>query len=252
MKKDAWKEYFAFSKKERVALTIIIAMILIFVVLPFFYSPKREKILIDTNWKPQMVALETSNPDKNNILPKNPDTSFFQENKTPQSVLFFFDPNTLDEEGWKKLGLKNKTIKTIINYRQKGGQFRKPEDIRKLYGLSKAEADRLVAYVKIAQAPGRTLSENITSEQAFQSSKAERSKIKSIDVNKASEEEWKSLPGIGPVLSNRIIKFRNSIKGFQSIDQVKKTYGLSDSVFNNILPFLTISSEKEKKDTLAE
>jgi DNA uptake protein ComE-like DNA-binding protein len=52
------------------------------------------------------------------------------------------------------------------------------------------------------------------------------------------------LPGIGDVLSKRIVKFRNSIHGFKSIDDIKKTYGLSDSTFQIILPYLTISGDK--------
>jgi hypothetical protein len=49
--------------------------------------------------------------------------------------LFYFDPNTLSAEGWKKLGLRDKTIHTIQNYLGKGGILRNPEDLQKVYGL---------------------------------------------------------------------------------------------------------------------
>jgi hypothetical protein len=48
------------------------------------------------------------------------------------------------------LGLRAKTIQTIINYRSKGGKFKNAEDIRKIWGLRKDEADRLIPYIKIA------------------------------------------------------------------------------------------------------
>ena len=48
-----------------------------------------------------------------------------------------------------KLGLSQKIIHTLINYRSKGGYFKTPEDIRKIYGLSKTDADRLIPYVRI-------------------------------------------------------------------------------------------------------
>jgi competence protein ComEA len=54
---------------------------------------------------------------------------------------------------------------------------------------------------------------------------------KEIDINTATAEEWKALPGIGEVLANRIIKFRERIGGFVSMEQLHKTYGISDSVF---------------------
>ena len=41
--------------------------------------------------------------------------------------LFYFDPNTISTSDWKRLGLRDKTIKTIENYLSKGGHFYKPE-----------------------------------------------------------------------------------------------------------------------------
>jgi competence protein ComEA len=52
------------------------------------------------------------------------------------------------------------------------------------------------------------------------------------------------LPGIGEVLANRIIKFREKIGGFTNIEQVRKTYGINDSVFQRIEVFLSISQVK--------
>ena len=34
----------------------------------------------------------------------------------PEGELFAFDPNILDAAGWKKLGLRDKTINTIQNF----------------------------------------------------------------------------------------------------------------------------------------
>ncbi|ULT43472.1 hypothetical protein KRR40_08600 [Niabella defluvii] len=41
-------------------------------------------------------------------------------NNTGNGILFSFDPNTLDADGFKKLGLRDKTIRTLLNYRNKG------------------------------------------------------------------------------------------------------------------------------------
>ncbi|MFN9114621.1 MAG: ComEA family DNA-binding protein, partial [Bacteroidota bacterium] len=55
-----------------------------------------------------------------------------------------------------------------------------------------------------------------------------------IDINTAIQEQWEGLKGIGPGLASRIIKFREKLGGFISIDQVKETYGLPDSTFQQI------------------
>ena len=63
--------------------------------------------------------------------------------------LFYFDPNVLPLEGWKKLGIREKTITTIQSYLHKGGHFSKPEDLKKIYGLRADEYKRLEPYIRI-------------------------------------------------------------------------------------------------------
>jgi len=155
--------------------------------------------------------------------------------------LFYFDPNQLDASGFKQLGLRDKTIQTILNYRSKGGYFKQPEDIRKIYGLRDEEAERLIPYIKIENAVSKK------SDVATHQTPEEKPNqvIKKIDINTATEEDFKALPGIGDVLSKRIVKFRNSMHGFKSINDISKTYGLSDSAFQLILPYLTITESNQ-------
>ncbi|MBN1388710.1 MAG: helix-hairpin-helix domain-containing protein [Bacteroidales bacterium] len=53
-----------------------------------------------------------------------------------------------------------------------------------------------------------------------------------IDINSADSAELEALPGIGPVLSERIIKYRYLIGYFYSIDQLNDVYGLDKGVIN--------------------
>lgn len=52
-----------------------------------------------------------------------------------------------------------------------------------------------------------------------------------VELNSATVEELQSLPGIGPVLSARTIKYRESLGGFFSVDQWRSVYGLDSLVF---------------------
>ncbi len=76
--------------------------------------------------------------------------------------LFYFDPNTLSAEGWKRLGLRDKTIGTIQNYLSKGGKFRKPEDVSKIYGLFPNEYERIAPYIKIQATENMNAYKNIS------------------------------------------------------------------------------------------
>jgi len=66
---------------------------------------------------------------------------------------------------------------------------------------------------------------------------------KPIDINTATAADFKLLKGIGEVFSERIVKFRNTKKGFNNIEELKKVYGISDSLFATLLPKLTISKK---------
>jgi DNA uptake protein ComE-like DNA-binding protein len=78
------------------------------------------------------------------------------------------------------------------------------------------------------------------------SASIQKSKPK-IDLNTCDSALLESLPGIGPVLSARIIKYRNLLGGFASVSQLKEVYGLPEETFNMISDRLTADSSVVKK-----
>ena len=55
-----------------------------------------------------------------------------------------------------------------------------------------------------------------------------------IDLNTCDSASLESLPGIGPVLSARIIKYRKLLGGYASVNQLKEVYGLQEETFDLI------------------
>jgi competence ComEA-like helix-hairpin-helix protein len=167
---------------------------------------------------------------------------------------FYFDPNTITDAQWGELGLGSKTISTIRNYLSKGGKFRRPDDISRIYGLKKDEAERLLPYVRIASRerevrtfyPKRFGNAGIGYSQSFNPrAYARRPFQKSriiIDINKADSIELETLPGIGNKLATRIIRFRDALGGFHTIDQLAEVYGVDDTLFNGLRTSLEIHS----------
>lgn len=154
--------------------------------------------------------------------------------------LFYFDPNTLDVAGWEKLGLRRKTIQTIINYRNKGGTFRKPADLERIYTLSNAEYKRLAPYINIQLAGAKTVYQKSIPLTASYTTTSKKS-ISALDINSADAAAWIALPGIGEKLAARIMNFREKLGGFHTVNQVAETYGLPDSTFVKIRPYLQIT-----------
>ena len=244
MKKFDWKSYLHFSKKERNVIGIIIVIIAGIVATSIFRKPKE-----DTNTMHQFAQSLTDSV-ANITSRETRNSNNYNGSKTIESsALFEFDPNTLDENGWRKLGLPERNIHTIINYRNKGGKFRKPEDIKKIYGISEVNAEKLIPYIRV-EGSNHQYSEGY--HQNYSASYQNNYSPKNpsiIDINTATDEEWKMLPGIGDVLSKRIVKYRNAKGGFKTIDEVRKTYGISDSEFNVIRPYLVINESVSQNQT---
>jgi len=55
-----------------------------------------------------------------------------------------------------------------------------------------------------------------------------------LDINKCDSADLEKLPGIGPVLSARIIRYRNLLGGYSSTGQLKEVYGLPPETYQLI------------------
>ncbi|HOV32653.1 MAG TPA: helix-hairpin-helix domain-containing protein [Candidatus Hydrogenedens sp.] len=62
-----------------------------------------------------------------------------------------------------------------------------------------------------------------------------------IDINHATQQELESLPGIGPVLAQAIISYRE-IQPFQRVEDLLNVSGIGPKRFEKIHPFVTVSS----------
>lgn len=250
------KEYFKFNSRERLAIYLLTCLMSLFWILPVFY-PSKSPINLSENDR-KLLANQPSDAyqDSNNfhltvpVQKLSADQNLVSKYGVVEEIkkpvhYFYFDPNTIGADQWLKLGLRNKTIQTILNYRNKGGHFYKADDLRKIWGLRPDEADLLVPYVQIQvlekkgidfkKEGGHNANKAFKKDSLYVQKPINRAKL---NINTATQAEWELFPGIGPVLAARIIKFRDKIGGFTTVDQVGKTYGLADSIFQKIMPFL--------------
>ncbi|MCX8019623.1 MAG: helix-hairpin-helix domain-containing protein [Chitinophagaceae bacterium] len=251
--KKFFEDYFSFTKKERIAVLVMTSIIIMLTILPEFIAKNNNPLLItekDTSWlsfkKPvyQNHSRYQQDDEFSGSVQYEPSSSnYFFEEKPGE--LFIFDPNTLSREGWRKLGISEKTIRTIQNYLNKGGRFRKPEDLKKIYGFRIQDFERLSPYIQIVAMQKST--EASAANLSPQNTARPVRSIRIIDINTADSADFILLPGIGEKLSARIVAFRNKLGGFYSIQQIAETYGLHDSVFQKIKPYLSVSPSAVKK-----
>ncbi len=64
-----------------------------------------------------------------------------------------------------------------------------------------------------------------------------------LDINQAGRRQLESLPGIGAVLAERIVTYRDSHGSFRSLEELKGVKGIGDSRLKDLEPFLTIDGD---------
>lgn len=130
--------------------------------------------------------------------------------------LFAFDPNTAREEMFDSLGLDKHLVRRIIRYRDNGGTFKTKHDFAKIYGLDSALYERLAPFIQL---------QNI----AKPTYRTTRQEIKPFDLNLADTSQLITLRGIGSKRASTIVRYRNRLGGFISVDQLNEVFGLDSS-----------------------
>lgn len=148
--------------------------------------------------------------------------------------LFAFNPNTVSQDSLLALGFPSYLARRLINYRSKGGQFRKKEDLQKLYGLPPELYQRLEPYIFIPQRPQQERVYAAREKREFPGPAPPPSSSR-FDLNTADSLQLLSVRGIGPALSSRILKFRSGLGGFASAAQVREVYGLPPEAADALL-----------------
>jgi len=246
--KETVKGYLTFGKRDRIGLIAVVLLLGIIYALPYLFGKKNEPFPAHQT-SLLVKAIDTlATKEKANHYSKNYDESDndyqYQPSQTKSFTngeLFQFDPNTLSVDGWQKLGLSEKTSKTIDKYRSKGGKFYKSEDLKKIWGIPEGFYERVKNYILIASIQNNQ--QNNFEKPSY--AKPER-KVAAVNINEADTSAFIALPGIGSKLAIRIVGFRDKLGGFYSVDQVGETYGLPDSTFQKIKSSLELSGSVKK------
>ncbi len=61
-----------------------------------------------------------------------------------------------------------------------------------------------------------------------------------INLNTATETQFETLPGVGPVLAQRIVDWRTEHGRFDSVDQLRQVSGIGDAKFSELRSLVTV------------
>jgi len=126
---------------------------------------------------------------------------------------FRFNPNTVSLDDLMRLGFTEKQAQSILNYREKGGRFRRPADFAKSYVVADSVFDRLEPYIDIPR----------------------------IDINKADSTAFETLPGIGPYFASKMVSYRTSLGGYSHPEQLLEIYHFDREKYDGLKDLITCS-----------
>ena len=75
-----------------------------------------------------------------------------------------------------------------------------------------------------------------------------------LDLNRATDQDFDALPGVGPKLAERILEYRQSVGVFHSLDELRAVKGIGKKKFERIRSLVTVTpdaglSDRRKKAT---
>lgn len=144
-------------------------------------------------------------------------TESVREKVLPGKVESFpFNPNTVSQEDLQRLGFSEKQARSIINYREKGGLFRRPSDFAKSFVVADSVYRRLEPYIKIPK----------------------------IDINAADSTAFDTLPGIGPYFAAKMVSYREELRGYSYPEQLMDIYNFDQEKFDGLKDLITVGESE--------
>jgi competence ComEA-like helix-hairpin-helix protein len=213
-----------FSRREKRGSLFLLAIILALFVIPKLFNAHTKPLsvsLTEEEMEAQNQFKKASYEKKNYKKNYNNYNNKYQNNQKKDKPMptALFDPDTMSAASWQNLGLSEKQSEVLISYKNRSGGFYEIDQLYKAYVLD---------------------STNVTAWKPFLVFNKRKPIEKKIELNTATQEELVSLKGIGEKLSERIIKYREKIGGFQNLDQLSEVYGLSPETIKNITPKVVV------------
>ena len=128
---------------------------------------------------------------------------------------FHFDPNTVSLDDLERLGFSRKQASSIVNYRLKGGRFRRKSDFAKSYVVADSVYRRLEPYIDIPL----------------------------VDLNLADSADFDALPGIGGYFAARMVEYRQRLGGSYSYkEQLMDIWKFDKEKYDALSDLITVDS----------
>lgn len=212
-------DFFKFTATQRAGIFLLL---LIIIGIQIAYYLRNVKFEEDTSldkkeWLSLQSQIDTMKVEKVNYTQK----------------IYPFNPNFITDFKGYKMGMSTAEIDRLLEFRKKNLYVNSAEEFQALTKVSDSLLGTMEPYFKFPDWVKNKKSNSSFGKypnQAF----AKKEKIQIIDINVASQEDLIKVYGIGQGLSERILKQKDILGGFVSMDQMQDVWGLSPEVIEKL------------------
>lgn len=228
---DYIKDYFQPTKRLQTSYVLFVLLVVTYEIFLSF-NPRYfglDEPIDATEFSKEIAEFRAS------FTPKNAKNSFLAS-KYDTIALFNFNPNTIKKEEFQALGLSEKQANTILNYRNKGGQFRIKNDFKRIYSISEAQFEILKPYINL---PTNKKYVKYGEKEFYKKKEVQIIELFEFDPNLASNNDYKRL-GLTEKQINTIDKYLSKGGKFKTKKDFKKIYVISEKEYERLYPYIKI------------
>ena len=221
------KSFFKFSREQRTGVFLLFGVIIIFQILYFFvdFSSFSKDSLEKEKWLSLQSQIDSLKLEKRDYVPK----------------IYPFNPNFISDYKGYKLGMSVAEIDRLLAYRKQNKYVNSPKEFQAVTKVSDSLLNAISPYFKFPDWVNNKKESNMYKKFA-NTAFAKKEKVVIIDINQATQEDLIKIYGIGEAISMRILKFKESLGGFVSMEQMNDIWGLSPEVIQNLNTHFKVST----------
>lgn len=230
--------YFVMTAEQWLGVVVLVVLVVgTLMVVKRFQPPKEdETVWVNDSTKSQFADYQ----EKQDSIRK---AQWRKQRDTIAIRMEVFDPNTADSSTLVHLGFKPWQAKNMVKYRAAGGKYRKPEDLKKLYGMTDSMFQALTPYIYIAREEVDSVAVDSLRKDSLPRWE-EENKDTILNLRTADTVELKMIHGIGSYRARQIVRYREQLGGFVSVEQVLEAKGMENVDADSLLAHFWIDSVK--------
>ncbi len=211
------KNYFIFTKGQQQGLFLLVLLIITIQTIYFFVEIPTPNNILDSkkNW----LALQTEIDSLKNAK------------STQKHTIYPFNPNFITDFKGYKLGMSVQEIDKLLAFRKKNKYVNSAKEFQIVTGISNELLAKIAPYFKF---PDWVKNKRTKYQYTDFNNTTTKKNIVIKDINAATSEDLISLFGIGEATANRILKYKESLGNFVSMEQMNDVWGLSPEVLQEL------------------